>query len=383
MNRNEIESALIAQCMSLPALCEAQLKGVREGLKAVPKEVLKKCRRVIITGCGDSYAAAQAAIPAFKKFGGRFGNNFSFSRAIHAARYDEFDPRYRDSTLVIGVSCSGGPARVTEVLRRANHYGCHTLAVTNNPESPAAREAEICLNVGTPAFPNANPGLRNYYASLAGLFMLAARYGEAAGISPEGTMEELERAIAAYTAAYEPHLEEYGERMYELAGRWKDYRSFDFIGDDTAFCTAFFCAAKITETAGGMTNVDDSEDWCHVPFFQREPHRIGTCVIADRFANDRSRIGETIKQAAGIGRPVLLVANGNQEDFGIEAEISLCRVPNAPEGFAFLLPMMNYVPGAMLAGYLSALLEEPYFRGGGVWASPAAQTIKSSAIQVV
>lgn len=383
MNINGIESALVNQCMSLPALCEPQIRGVREGLKAVPGEILKKCRRVIITGCGDSYAAAQAAIPAFKKFGGRFGNNFSFERAIHAARYYEFDPRYSDSTLVIGVSCSGGPARVTEVLKRANHYGCHTLALTNNPDSPAAREAEFCLHVGTPAFPDSNPGLRNYYASLAGLFMLAARYGEAAGVSPEGTLEDLERAIAAYTAAYEPCLEQYGKQMYELAKQWKDCRAYDFIGDDTAFCTAFFCAAKITETSGGMTNVDDSEDWCHVPFFQKEPHRIGTCIIADKFANDRSRIGETVKQAAGIGRPVLLVANGTKEDFGIAADITVCRVPKAPEGWEFLLPMMNYIPGAMLAGCISALLKEPYFRGGGPWANPAAQTIRSSEIKVV
>lgn len=383
MNKKAIESALVNQCMSLPSLCESQIMGVREGLKAVSEDVLKKCRRIIITGCGDSYAAAQAAIPAFKKFGGRFGNNFSYDRAIHVARYYEFDPRYSDSTLVIGVSCSGGPARVAEVLRRANHYGCHTLAVTNNPESPAAREAELCLKVGTPAFPNANPGLRNYYASLVGLFMLAARYGEVMGVSPRGTVEELERAITAYTAAYEPYLEQYGEQMYELAGQWKDFKAYDFIGDGTAFCTAFFCAAKITETAGGMTNVDDSEDWCHVPFFQKDPHWIGTCVIADRFAKDRSRIGETIKQAAGIGRPVLLVANGNKEDFLVTADIALCRVPEAPKGWEFLLPMMNYIPGAMLAGFISALLEEPYFRGGGSWSDPAAQTIKSSEIKVV
>ena len=383
MKRNEIDSALVKQCRSLPDLCQTQILGVREGLRAIPEEILKKCRRVIITGCGDSYVAAQAAIPAFRKFGGRFGNNFSYDRAITVARYLDFDPRYGDSTLVIGVSCSGGPARVVEVLRRARHYGCHTLAVTNNPESPAAKEAELCLTVKTPAFPNANPGLRNYYASLTGLFMLAARYAEVAGISPDGTMEELERAIAAYTAAYEPYLEQYEEQVAELARQWKDFRAYDFIGDDTAYCTAFFCAAKIVEVAGGMTNVDDSEDWCHVPFFQREPHRIGTCVIADRFANDRSRIGETIKQAAGIGRPVLLVANGTKEDFGVTADIHVCRVPKTPEGYEFLLPMMNYVPGAMLAGYMSALLDEPYFRGGGAWANPAAQTIKTSEILVV
>lgn len=384
MDKREFDNPLRQQCMSLPALCADQIAGVRRGLgNALTVEELRQIRRVIITGCGDSYVAAQAAIPAFKKFAGKFGSNFSYGRAIEVARYLPFEEKQSPYTLVVGVSCSGGPARVQEVLRRANHYGCMTLAVTNNPDSPAAQEAKRSLIVNTPAFPNASPGLRNYYASLVGLYLLAASLGEATGCSAPGAVDGMADAIAAYTAAYEPLLEGYDEQMFRLAQSWKEFKAYDFIGDDIQFCTAFFTAAKIVEVAGGMTFTDDSEDWCHVGFFQKEPHRIGTTVVADRTANDRSRIGETIKQAAGIGRPVLLVANGGKEDFGVTADIEVCRVPDAPEGYPFLLPLMNYVPGSILAGYLSTLTGEPFFRGGGVWAQPGVGTIRSSKIEIV
>ena len=44
---------------------------------------------------------------------------------------------------------------------------------------------------------------------------------------------------------------------------------------------------------------------------------------------------------------------------------------------------MNYVPGSILAGYLSTLTGEPFFRGGGVWAQPGVGTIRSSKIEIV
>lgn len=384
MDKIAFDNPLRQQCLSLPALCADQIAGVKKGLaEAFAPGELNNIRNVIITGCGDSYVAAKAAIPAFYKFGGRFGSNFSYVRAIDAARYLPMSEAQAGYTLVVCVSCSGTPARVQEILRRANHYGYMTLALTNNPESPAAQEANHTLVVHTPAFPNPNPGLRNYYASLTGLYLLAATLGEATGCSKPGAVDEMAGAITAYTAAWQEKLAAIDEQMFTLAQNWKDFNAFDFIGDDIQFASAFFMAAKIVETCGKMTQTDDAEDWCHVGFFQRDPHHIGTTVVANVHDNDRSRIGETIRQAAGIGRPVLLVANGSKEDFNITADVTLCRVPDAPEDFAFLLPMLNYVPGAILAGYISALTNEPFFRGGGVWAQPGNSSIRTSNIEIV
>ena len=178
-------------------------------------------------------------------------------------------------------------------------------------------------------------------------------------------------------------MEAIDDQMFRIATAWKDHKAYDFIGDDIQYATAFFCAAKIVETAGKMTHTDDSEDWCHVGFFQRDPQNIGTVIVADRKANNRSRIGETASQAAGITRPVLLVANGTKEDFDITADIEVCTVPEVPEGYEFLLPLMNYVPGAILASYISALTQEPYFRGGGIWSAPGNNNIRTSKIEIV
>ena len=58
MDKREFDNPLRQQCMSLPALCADQIAGVRRGLEnALTVEELRQIRRVIITGCGDSYLA--------------------------------------------------------------------------------------------------------------------------------------------------------------------------------------------------------------------------------------------------------------------------------------------------------------------------------------
>lgn len=373
------------QCMSIPELCEPQIAGVLKGIEgSIPAEKAKGIRRVIFTGCGDSYFAGRVVIPAYKHFAGQFGSHFAVERCIDVCRFMEMNEKEAADTLVIGVSASGGPARVEEAMLRARKHGYMTMAITNNPDSRVAAAAEYSLIVGTPSFPNPNPGLRNYYASLIGLLMFAAYLGECRGVSPAGTMDKLADAIREYTKSYEALLPEIDEKMFELAKTWKDYTSIDTIADDIDASTAMFVEAKFLEVAGILSTYSNSEDWCHVNYFSHNPEKIGTIIVADKYANNRSRIAETVHQSVGIDRPVLLIANGCKKEFGITEEITHITVPEAPKGYEFLLPLLNYIPGSILASYVSALLDEPYFRAGkGHWNDEGVNTIKSSKVVVL
>ena len=381
MNKIDFDNALRKQCFSLTALCDDQIKGIYEGLKnCLNTESLRNIKRIVLTGCGDSYVACKVAVPALKKYAPHV--DVQSVRAIEATRFVEFpDPEH---TLVIGISASGTPNRMVETMRRANHHGCISLAVTNNTESPCGLEAKSVLCVNTPLFPDSSPGLRNYYASIMGLVMFAAQLGEAQGTAKSGSLDALATAIRNFTGSYEPIMEKIDDQMFDLAKKWKDYRGFDYIGDDIEFASAFFCGAKVVEVAGAPITWDDSEGWCHVNYFMKDPETTGTLFMADKYAADKTRIGETISQASGIGRPVFLVANGTKEDFGIKADIDVCTLPQAPKGYEFLLPLLDYLPGSILAGYISTMRGEPFFRGGvGAWFEEDVMTIKTSEIVVV
>lgn len=386
MDKREFDNQLRRQCFDIPVMCREQLAGIRKGVKAsVPAEVLKTVRKVVITGCGDSYLAGIAGIPAFKKYSGAFASSFTAVRCIDAARFMEYEAGQEEAELVIGISASGGPARVVEALRRARAKGCRTLIITNNPESPAAKEAEFALIVHTPPFAEPGPGLRNYYASLLGLFALAAAMGEAKGICPEGQVEALCENVEAFTMEYGRCMERMDDEMFQLAGLWKTHESVETIGDYTDYATAYFIGAKYVEAAGMMAAAIDSENWCHVNYFKHGPEKISTIFLAGKDENNHSRVLESMDQALGIGRPVLLITDTDREGYGARPEAHVCQVPAAPEGCQFLAPLLQYIPGTLLAAYTAAFHEEPYFRGPESLQrrSAAGCTISDSKITVV
>ncbi len=356
------DNQLRRQCLDIPVMCEAQLSGIRKGLEAVPDELLKKIRKVILTGCGDSYFAGIAAVPAFKKYAGAFASSFEAVRCMDAARYLEYEKGQEDATLVVAVSASGSPVRVMEALRRANQKGCHTLAVTNIPDSRAAKEAEYSLIVHTPPFPEPGPGLRNYFASISALFLLAARMGTVKGCCDAGSEEALCRAIAEYTDSYAKAFDAMDTLMFDMAKEWKDDIGNEMIGDASMYATAAFIGAKFVEAAGKMTNAVDSENWCHVNFFRHRPEQSGLILVADSADHNHSRMTETMQQAVKIGRSCILITDTDGESYGAPEGVTVCTVPGTPEGYGFLSPLLNYIPGTLLAAYIASLRGETYFR---------------------
>lgn len=365
MDRAMYDNQLRRQCLNIPVMCEEQLNGIRKGLEAVPDELLKKIRKVILTGCGDSYFAGIAAVPAFKKYAGAFASSFEAVRCIDAARYLEYEKGQEDATLVVAVSASGSPVRVMEALRRANQKGCHTLAVTNIPDSRAAKEAEYSLIVHTPPFPEPGPGLRNYFASISALFLLAARMGAVKGCCDAGSEAALCRAISEYTASYQEAFEGMDTLMFDMAKQWKDDIGNEMIGDASMYSTAAFIGAKFVEAAGKMTNAVDSENWCHVNYFRHQPEKSGLLLVAGGKDKNRSRVIETMEQASKIGRNCILITDTDKESYGAPEAVTVCTVPETLEGYEFLAPLLNYIPGTLLAAYVAALRGETYFREAG------------------
>ncbi|HJC48922.1 MAG TPA: SIS domain-containing protein [Candidatus Lachnoclostridium pullistercoris] len=362
MDKAMHDNQLRRQCMDIPNMCEAQLRGIRQGLEAVPDQLLKKIRKVIFTGCGDSYFAGIAAVPAFKKYAGAFASSFEAVRCMDAARYIEYEKGQEDSTLLVGISASGSPVRVMEALRRANQKGCHTLAVTNIPDSRAAKEAEYSLIVNTPPFPEPGPGLRNYFASISALFLLAVRMGVVKGYCSAESEDELCRAISSYVDSYKREFDRMDALMFDMAEKWKDDIGNEMIGDASMYATAAFVGAKFVEAAGKMTNAVDSENWCHVNYFRHNPERSGVMMIADNADHNHSRMVETMQQASKIGRSCILITDTDGEDYGAPASVTVCTVPGTPKGFEFLSPLLNYIPGTLLAAYVAFLNGEVYFR---------------------
>ena len=354
--------------------------------KAIPDEKIKKIKRVIITGNGDSYAACLAT----KEFNSRMFHNLEYQalRCIDVSRHHVFPTQDPEATLVIVISVSGGGARVTEAMRRAALKGCTTLAVTGNPDSPMAKEAEHVLTIRIPAAEAFSPAYqaRTYVAALCTTLLFGMHAGKLFGSITEEAAELMRREILEYSRAVccEEVLGRIDQQMYELAQTWQAYIGCDFVGGGTDFATAYFGTAKFFELCGSLNCLNDSEDWCHIDYFQTDRDKIGTAVAAFGNCASFSRTVETVGSMLKSGRNVLVVSDRSREAFSEGAVV--CRLPATPHDS--INPIMNFIPFFMLGNYIAINRDYEYFGGMGADNPLFSQegginTIKTSRIEYI
>src|SRR5688572_3199125 len=102
--------------------------------------------------------------------------------------------------LVIGVSQSGQSPDVVAVVAEATRQKALTLALTNDPDSPLARAATLCLPLGA-GEEAAVAASKTYTSQLAALAMLSAALCE--GLDRWRELEAVPGAMRAALAAAE------------------------------------------------------------------------------------------------------------------------------------------------------------------------------------
>lgn len=122
MSKSEYGNPLGNQALSLPDMADAQLEACFDektlsGLMSMAE--IFNVRKIFITGCGDSIAAAGAFAGVMRKFTGAFHcemiEPMEFTRFLKKEEAGIGEP---DSPLVIAISAGGGTAGLQRFYRR-------------------------------------------------------------------------------------------------------------------------------------------------------------------------------------------------------------------------------------------------------------------------
>ncbi len=386
MTKAQYDNPLRRQCFDLPNMIPVQFRNSLESvsglLDTIPSERMNKIRKILVTGCGDSWLAAVEAKPAFKKYLRGTGVTMEPLRAIDAARYHNFASDSSD-TMVVAISASGNTARIVEIVSRAEKYGAISLALTNAPGAAAAQAAEYVYLTQTPEFPDKMPGLRSYVASLLSLLVMAAVLGEHYS-KKTGMVAELHDQLLAYNNEFASKLEAVDDTAYDVAGKWQDQKSFEIIADGPLFATGEFVAAKYAELSGDLCTVIDSENYMHVNSMIMPKEAYSSLIMVFSDEDNLSRVKKTTEVAVTRDhRPVYLVSDQTPEQLEIDAVVDYSVIPLPAKDLRFLASLYAFIPGSLVASYHSALIEEPYFRGGGKFFDPTINTLKTNPIVVL
>jgi len=355
MTREQAVTSLVRQATYGGPVSKALLESAMAKAEALCIEEAANIRRVILTGCGDSWCAAIAMKPMFEEL---LGIRVDAPRCIEVSRY--FAPEDFKDALVVGISCSGAVSRVAEAMKRAAALGATTLAVTFNADSAVGSSCKYAL---CPEFPHhvgklESPGSLSYNSSLMGLMSLAIKLASDRGVLCADGKKAIVEGFNAYADAAQAALDTFHDKAFALAEAWKDYTLFDFIGDYGDYATAFMGSAKVLEATGGHTTYDDSEDWCHINFFLRNPQDIVRVMVANEGCPSISRLRETAATIAAIRSPLMVVGDCDASLFPEAANVF--TLPKADK--SWYAPAMQHFVYDLVIGYIAGLTGIAAFR---------------------
>lgn len=347
------------QVESLPELIEQQYEDLEpKTRKVLTFQEIYNIQRIILTGCGDSYAAAMATKHAFEMLTGiptEVVPAIELSR-FYCKKHLGVDCR---NPLVIAISNSGTGARISEAVQRAKKHGCFVVGITGCEDSPLGINSDKILKLNIPAFEGA-PGTRSYLVSVMALLLLAIRFGEVRHQYPMTQAECYRTDMKAQGNALKELLPQMEELTAKIAEKWKDFPCYDFIGAGFDYATAWFGQAKILEATGKFVMHINTEEWFHLNFFAKEAKKLGTIVIANTTNPAHSRSKELVKYANVLHRPLVVITDGDISDFDNE-EATYIKVPKPK--YPIMMPLTHFAPVCLFASYLSEILEEKYGRG--------------------
>jgi glucosamine--fructose-6-phosphate aminotransferase (isomerizing) len=308
----------------------------------IPDSELAALRGVRIVACGTSYHAGLAAREMIEKWSG-------LPVEVDVAS----EHRYRaapggDGELLIGITQSGETADTLAAMREAQARGNRVLALTNVPESQAARDADaVLLTRGGREVSVA--ATKTFTAQVAALGALGLRLSAARG----ALSQDRRREVAAELAALPDLL----ERTIAVADQWAataapsfaDAPMVMFLGRQAGAAIAMEGALKLKEVSYIPSDAYPAGEMKHGPIALLSPETPVVCVATAGPLQDK--LHSNMSEVRARGARVFAVACETDTEAEAHAD-DVVRVPAAsPE----LQALLAVVPLQLLAYHVAVI----------------------------
>ncbi len=162
-------------------------------------------------------------------------------------------PRLRDA-LVVGISQSGRSPDIVQVIETGRAQGNMTLAITNAPDSPLARAADMLLDIQA-GVERSVAATKTYTAELAAIALLSATLAQ---------NDTMQRALDQTPAWMEAMLAQ-ESFIAQAAQRYRYMEQCVVLGRGYNYATAFEWALKLKELTYIAAEPYSSADFQHGP----------------------------------------------------------------------------------------------------------------------
>ena len=243
-------------------------------------------------------------------------------------------PKFKNA-LVLGISQSGKSPDIVSVLAEARRQGALTAAITNEPDSDLAAQADhvIALHAG---IERSIAATKTYTSELMALALLSATLADDATMFAD--LARVPDAVATVLTI--------SESISVLAQRYRYMQDCVVIGRGFNYATAFELALKLKELTYIIAEPYSSADFLHGPLALIE-HGFPALVVAPTgiMLPEMRSFLQVLRQ-----REAESIVISDDEATLAEARIPIPLRASLPE---WLSPLTAIVPGQLLALYLA------------------------------
>jgi glucosamine--fructose-6-phosphate aminotransferase (isomerizing) len=249
--------------------------------------------------------------------------------------YYQRPPRLNNA-LVMGISQSGQSPDIVSVLEEGRRQNCLTLAITNEPDSPLAKNADFLLDLQ--AGPEkAVAATKTYTNELLAIAMLSVGMSED---KPQWKMLEKVPGWAKEALKQNKLIEQYAQR-------YRYMRQCVVLGRGYNYATAFEWALKLKELTYVEAEPYSSADFQHGPIAMVENSFPVMAVAPD------GRVFDTMNKALmhlrnDFGAELVVISN-NKDALAL-AQTPLSIPKDMPE---WLTPLVSIIPAQLFAYHLT------------------------------
>ena len=325
-------SLFLAEIHEQPAALERLLEGADAFVEVAAEMRRRGATTIRMVGHGSSDNAASYGMYAFGLLPGWTALRDSISLTVYYGA--ELD---MSGCTALALSQSGRTPDVVEYARRARRRGAYVVAVTNDPSSELAREADAVLELRA-GEERAVAATKTYSNQLAALGLLAAH---AAG-SGEAFAEDVRTAAAAMPVL----MASVAERVASTALTFAYAGRMFVVGRGVEFATAREIALKLLETCRIAAEPLTATDLAHGPVAALDSMFPVWAIASDDAT--LPAVLEAVERAQEAGATV--VASGSAANAIPGADVVLAS-PTAPS--LLLAPLLSIVPGQLFAAALA------------------------------
>ncbi len=239
-------------------------------------------------------------------------------------------------SLVVGISQSGESPDIVSVMAEGRRQGSLTLAITNEPSSPLAQEAELVLDTATGP-ERAVAATKTYTAQLLAVALLsAALAGDEELFDDLERLPDLVRQMLSLEAAIET-----------AAQRYRYMSQCVVLGRGYNYATAYEWALKLKEMTYVVAEPYSSADFQHGPVAIVSQGFPVLAVVPRGAVFDH--VLSLLQTLAEEHRAELLVVSN--EDAALDLAQTAVRLPaDLPE---WLSPLVSIVPAQLFCYHLT------------------------------